>query len=129
MKNNDTFINIDDALCFTLYKAHRLMNNSYRKHLQALNLTYPQFLVMACLWNENKKSQKELCEKLGLDSGTITPLVKRLINMKLITKERSLQDEREIILRVTSDGKKLKKVALDVPDKMFCELKGSTTTS
>lgn len=117
------FFDIDDALCFALYKAHRRMNNSYRPFLEELNLTYPQFLLMLCLWNKNEQSQKEICKLLDLDSGTLTPMIKRLIGLNLITKHRCHRDERTVVLKLTPFGAQLQEKAKSIPERMFCQLK------
>jgi DNA-binding MarR family transcriptional regulator len=114
---------LDDALCFALYSAHRLMNQAYRPFLSELGLTYPQFLVMICLWFKDNQSLKDIGDTLLLDSGTLTPLIKRLIESGLILKDRALDDERKIIISLTKAGKKLKDKTSEIPGGMFCKLK------
>lgn len=116
------YFNLEDALCVALYKAHRLMNKIYAPYLKNLELTYTQFLVMVCLWNHQTLSIKEICDKLELDTGTLTPLIKRLINIGLIEKIRSLQDERVVIISLTKKGKSLKAKAKSLPHDIFNEL-------
>jgi MarR family transcriptional regulator, organic hydroperoxide resistance regulator len=122
VKDLDNFP-LDDALCFALYSAHRLMNQAYRPFLNELGLTYPQFLVMICLWHKDHQNLKDIGENLLLDSGTLTPLLKRLIDGGFIVKERSLDDERKIIISLTKDGKKLQEKTGNIPVGMFCKLK------
>jgi MarR family transcriptional regulator, organic hydroperoxide resistance regulator len=114
---------LNDALCFALYSAHRLMNQAYRPFLTKLGITYPQFLVMICLWHKDHQNLKDIGENLLLDSGTLTPLLKRLIDSGLIVKERSPEDERKIIISLTKEGKKLQEKTAEIPMGMFCKLK------
>lgn len=122
MAKQDNFP-LDDALCFALYSAHRLMSQAYRPFLAKLGLTYPQFLVMICLWHKDHQNLKDIGENLLLDSGTLTPLLKRLIDSGLIIKERSPEDERKIIISLTREGKKLQEKTGEIPMGMFCKLK------
>jgi len=123
MAKNENSFPLDDALCFALYSAHRLMNQAYRPFLLELKLTYPQFLVMICLWYKDNQNLKDIGENLLLDSGTLTPLIKRLIDSGLIVKERSTDDERKIIISLTKEGKKLQEKTDKIPMGMFCKLK------
>jgi len=123
MAKNENSFPLDDALCFALYSAHRLMNQAYRPFLLELKLTYRQFLVMICLWYKDHQNLKDIGENLLLDSGTLTPLIKRLIDSGLIVKERSPDDERKIIISLTKEGKKLQEKTDKIPMGMFCKLK------
>ena len=123
MAKNEGYFRLEDALCFGLYSAHRLMNQAYRPFLEEMGVTYPQFLVMICLWNNDKQNLKDIGETLLLDSGTLTPLIKRLIDGGLIVKERLSSDERKIIISLTKEGKNLRKKAEKIPGGMFCKLK------
>jgi DNA-binding MarR family transcriptional regulator len=115
-------IQIEKALCFNLYSASRLMTQVYRPYLQKFDLTYPQFLVMTVLWSKDKYRVKELGSRLYLDSGTLTPLLKRLEKMNLVTRDRSTSDEREVFVNLTRKGKSLEKKCRDIPFEMFCKL-------
>ncbi len=115
-------IQIEDALCFNLYTASRIMTQVYNPYLSEIGLTYPQFLVMNLLWSKDEVSVKSLGERLYLDSGTLTPLLKRLILQNLITKERSTEDERTVLISLTKKGKDLQKKTKDIPMEMFCQL-------
>ena len=115
-------IQIEKALCFNLYSASRLMTQVYRPYLQKFDLTYPQFLVMTVLWSKDKYRVKELGSRLYLDSGTLTPLLKRLEKMYLVTRDRSSSDEREVFVNLTRKGKSLEKKCRDIPFEMFCKL-------
>lgn len=113
---------IEDALCFNLYSASRLMTQTYADYLDSLNITYPQFLVMNLLCSKNKVTLKSLGERLYLDSGTLTPLTNRLVIMGYVKKEKSQHDEREINIFLTAKGKNLKNKSAEFHAAMFCKL-------
>lgn len=115
-------IQIEQALCFNLYAASRLMGQAYTIPLKKLKLTYLQFLVMNLLWTKDNVSLKQLGERLYLDSGTLTPLINRLAEQKLISKKKSATDGREIFITLTKKGKELEVKAKDVGIEMFCKL-------
>lgn len=94
----------DEMLCFSLYSASRATTQAYRTLLAPWNLTYPQYLVLAVLWNDGEQTIRSLGETMHLDSGTLSPLVRRLEQAGLVTKERSAADERSVIIRPTADG-------------------------
>ncbi|AZQ09313.1 Organic hydroperoxide resistance transcriptional regulator [Shewanella khirikhana] len=96
------------------------MIRAYRPILDGLGLTYPQYLVMLVLWEEEGLSVKSLGERLHLDSGTLTPLLKRLESKGLVSRGRSEQDERVRVLHLTDEGRMLKLGARDIPDRMRC---------
>jgi DNA-binding MarR family transcriptional regulator len=122
-----TEVKIEDALCFNLYSASRAMTQVYRPYLVKLGLTYPQFLVMLLLWEKNTEliKVKDLGQRLHLDSGTLTPLLKRLEVNELVLRERSEVDEREVIVKLTRKGKNLQKKCGSIPLEMFCNLQVS----
>ncbi len=101
------------------------MTQVYRPYLTKLGLTYPQFLVMLLLWEKTseKLSVKDLGKRLHLDSGTLTPLLKRLEGNELLERARSTKDEREVNVKLTRKGKSLEKKCSDIPMEMFCNLK------
>jgi MarR family transcriptional regulator, organic hydroperoxide resistance regulator len=111
---------LDDQLCFSLYSTALAMNKVYRKLLAKLKLTYPQYLVMMVLWEKDEKTVNEIGEKLFLDSATLTPLLKRMEAQGLLNRERSTEDERVVIISLTSAGKKLKQKAEEIPHSVFC---------
>lgn len=115
-------IQIEQALCFNLYTASRLMGQAYAGPLKKLKLTYLQFLVMTLLWEKNNVSLKQLGDRLLLDSGTLTPLINRLIEEKLISKRKSATDGREIFIKLTKKGEDMESKAKDVGLEMFCKL-------
>lgn len=115
-------LRLDDQLCFALYSAQRAVTSAYGPLLAPLGLTYPQYLVMLVLWEEGEASVKHLGERLALDSGTLTPLVKRLEAQGLVEKARSTEDERVVVVSLTSAGKRLKKKAEGVPKALVCAM-------
>ncbi|MGE3610581.1 MAG: MarR family winged helix-turn-helix transcriptional regulator [Bacteriovoracaceae bacterium] len=119
-------IRIEDALCFGLYTTSRLMTQVYGPYLKTVGLTYPQFLVMNLLWEKDHLNLKDIGERLYLDSGTLTPLIKRLVDQKLILKKRFKSDERAIEISLTKKGKDLELKCADIPMQMFCKLNVST---
>lgn len=113
---------LDSQVCFSLYSAANAMVRAYRPFLDELSLTYPQYLVMLVLWETDGISVKTLGEKLHLDSGTLTPLLKRLELKGLVRRERNKTDERVRVLSLTKQGVALKAAAGLIPDKMRCKL-------
>ncbi|MGZ2380981.1 MarR family transcriptional regulator [Rhizobium leguminosarum] len=107
---------IDEMLCFSIYSASHAFNQLYRPLLDELELTYPQFLVMTALWARDDRTVKDLGETLFLDSSTLTPLLKRLENVGLVTRNRNPADERQVLLRLTEKGLALKRRASHVFD-------------
>jgi DNA-binding MarR family transcriptional regulator len=98
---------LEEQLCFALYSASLAMTKFYKSLLVPLALTYPQFLVMSLMWEQDAQTVGSLCDRLFLDSGTLTPLLKRLEAQQLITRERDPEDERRVIARLTTEGKTL----------------------
>ncbi|CAM5689185.1 MarR family transcriptional regulator [Mycolicibacterium aubagnense] len=109
---------MDRQLCFALYSASRAMTAAYRPILSELNLTYPQYLVLLVLWEEDRVTVGRLGERLQLDSGTLSPLLKRLEANGFIRRERSQQDERQVEVTLTSAGRKLEAKAQCIPEKL-----------
>jgi DNA-binding MarR family transcriptional regulator len=114
-------LKLDLQLCFALYSAQRAMVHAYQSELEPLGLTYPQYLVLLVLWEEDGVSLSTIGERLMLDSGTLTPLLKRLESQALVTRERSEDDERRVEIRLTQKGRALEKRAKSVPVAMFCK--------
>ncbi len=113
-------MSLDQQFCFALYSANLALNKVYRKLLAKLNLTYPQYLVMLVLWEQDEVMVSEIGEHLFLDSATLTPLLKRLEAAGLLLRSRSADDERQVIIRLTDQGRALKDVAKSVPDDVLC---------
>lgn len=109
------YLKLDNQLCFPIYALSRQMTALYRPHLDKLGLTYPQYLVMLVLWEHQSINVKCLGEALWLDSGTLTPLLKRMETNGLVTRNRSCSDERVVDIRISEKGEKLKDKAKLVP--------------
>ncbi len=109
------WLRLDRQICFSLHAASRAFNGVYRVVLKDLGLTYPQYLVMLVLWEQGDLPVKKLGEHLRLDSGTLSPLVKRLEGAGLVRRERSTEDERSVRVRLTGQGAALRERALEVP--------------
>jgi DNA-binding MarR family transcriptional regulator len=106
---------LDDQLCFGLYSASRAVTSLYRVLLEPLDLTYPQYLVMLALWEHDKQQVKELGAALNLDSGTLSPLLKRLEKAGLVRRDRQADDERSVRITLTEDGVALRAKAEQIP--------------
>jgi len=115
-------LRLDNQLCFAVHAASRAMNAAYQPLLEALNITYPQYLVLLTLWEEDGARVSRIGERLYLDSATLTPLLKRLEKRGLVERRRSARDERVVEIFLTASGKRLKKKALDVASGFFCKL-------
>ncbi|HSX65123.1 MAG TPA: MarR family transcriptional regulator [Pseudoxanthomonas sp.] len=111
---------LDGQLCFALYSANLALNKVYRKLLAPLDLTYPQYLVMLVLWQQDQLTVSDIGERLFLDSATLTPLLKRLESAGLLTRTRAASDERQVIIALTAAGRALKTRAKAVPEGLFC---------
>ena len=107
-------LELDNQLCFALYSASLAMTKLYKPLLEPLGLTYPQYLVMLVLWEHATLSVSELGERLYLDSGTLTPLLKRMETAALLQRKRSARDERRVDITLTPAGRKLKTGAAKV---------------
>lgn len=113
--SSDQALKLDHQLCFALYSASLAMTKLYKPLLEELGLTYPQYLAMLVLWEQDGVTVSELGERLYLDSGTLTPLLKRLEAADLVTRLRDVQDERRVLIRLTATGRKLKARAARIP--------------
>ncbi|MDG9721771.1 MULTISPECIES: MarR family winged helix-turn-helix transcriptional regulator [unclassified Streptomyces] len=109
------WLRLDQQICFSLNAASRAFNGVYRVVLKDLGLTYPQYLVMLVLWEHGELPVKKLGEHLRLDSGTLSPLLKRLETAGLVGRERSARDERSVEVRLTARGVALRERAVEVP--------------
>nr|WP_259651114.1 MarR family transcriptional regulator [Shewanella colwelliana] len=115
---------LENQVCFSLYSAANAMVRAYRPLLDKLDLTYPQYLAMLVLWQHQGISVKTLGEQLHLDSGTLTPLLKRLEGKGLVTRGRSETDERVRVLHLTDAGNALHELAKEIPTMMRCKVGG-----
>ena len=116
-KNYDSLL-LKNQLCFPLYACARETIKLYKPYLDALDLTYTQYIAMMVLWEKNTLSVKELGEALYLDSGTLTPLLKKMEAKGLLTRRRSTEDERSLLVSLTEEGLALRERALSVPAQM-----------
>ena len=110
---------LDDQLCFALYAASRAVTARYRPMLDELGLTYPQYLVMMLLWEQDHQTVGELGAQLALDSGTLSPLLKRLTAAELVTRHRRVEDERSVSIALTDAGRALREKAIRVNTAMI----------
>lgn len=115
MANATDPLKLDSMLCFAVYAAGHAFTRFYKPRLDAIGLTYPQYLVFLVLWEEEGLTVKALGEKLFLDSGTITPLLKRLEARGLLRRQRDAEDQRQVRIHLTPDGRGLRAKALAVP--------------
>ncbi|OZB61686.1 MAG: MarR family transcriptional regulator [Lysobacterales bacterium 13-68-4] len=113
-------LQLDSQLCFSLYSAQLAMTKVYRKLLADLGLTYPQYLVMLVLWEADGVTVSQIGERLFLDSATLTPLLKRLEAAGLVQRQRATEDERQVVVSLTAEGRALKRKAGAVPEAIFC---------
>ena len=107
-------LKLDRQLCFALYGAAHAFNRAYKPLLEPLGLTYPQYLVMMALWEEDGQQVKALGERLGLDSGTLSPLLKRLEQTGYVERQRDTADERQVFITLTEPGRAMKAHAVQV---------------
>lgn len=110
---------LDSQICFAVYSAAHAFNRVYKPLLDRLGLTYPQYLVMLVLWERDDVPLKDIGERLFLDSGTLTPLLKRLEAAHLVKRTRSSEDERQVLIALTSQGHALKDKARSVPQSIL----------
>jgi MarR family transcriptional regulator, organic hydroperoxide resistance regulator len=118
----DHHLRLDQQLCFPLYAAANAIGRAYRPLLEPLGLTYPQYLVMLVLWESAPLSVGELGTQLLLDSGTLTPLLKRLESAGLVQRQRDPEDERRVVIDLKAAGRQLKAKARAVPEALACRL-------
>lgn len=111
---------LDNQFCFALYSASHAMTKTYKPMLDQLGLTYPQYLVMLVLWEQDAILVKEIGARLFLDSGTLTPLLKRLEANGLVSRNRDPHDERQVRIVLSPQGRALRKAAQDIPQQVLC---------
>ena len=109
---------LENQLCFPLYAAARTITGLYTPYLKKLNLTYTQYIVMLVLWENDGITVGEICKKLMLDSGTLSPLLKKMSNLGYLEKQHSKDDEREVLIYLTEQGRALQEQAKDIPVKV-----------
>ena len=116
-------LRLENQLCFPLYAASREVVKLYHPYLSELDITYTQYITLMVLWEQKKASVKELGEKLHLDSGTLTPVLKKLESRGYITRTRKADDERCVIVTATQEGLELQEKLKDVPAQIGCNVK------
>lgn len=120
MKKNYEALKLENQISFPLYACAKEAVKIYRDYLETLNLTYTQYIVMLALWEEDKINVKELGEKLFLDSGTLTPVLKSLEAKGFVKRHRYEKDERVLIVELTHSGIELKEIAAEIPHSLDC---------
>ena len=113
-------IRLENQLCFPLYVCSKEIVRRYKPYLDELNLTYTQYIAMMVLWEEREVTVTELGKQLFLDSGTLTPLLKKLEQKGFVTRKRMESDERNVCISITDKGDRLKEEAVKIPEKMRC---------
>lgn len=112
-------LKLENQLCFPVYAASRLITREYQPLLDKLGITYPQYLVLMILWETDGVNVNDIAKKLILNTNTITPLLKRMEQMGIITRERSGSDERKVIIRLTDKGKEMRIIAASIPEELI----------
>ena len=118
--SNIDFLAIDNQVCFALYVCSKEVIKKYTPLLEPLGLTYTSYIVLLALWEKDNVLVKDLGNRLFLDSGTLTPLLKKMEKQNLITRTRSKEDERQVFITLTEEGKNLKSKCYDIPQKIGC---------
>lgn len=116
------YLKLEHQACFPVYALSRVLTAHYKPILEEIDLTYPQYLVMMVLWEHQQLSVKEIGEQLLLDSGTLTPMLKKLEGRNLVRRTRNTADERMVIISLTEQGLALKEKAANVPESFKCSL-------
>lgn len=122
-ESNFDCLKLENQLCFPLYACSKEVIRKYKPLLDELDLTYTQYIAMMVLWEDGEMNVKDLGKKLYLDSGTLTPVLKKLEQKGYLKRARSRQDERNLIVTITEEGKQLRERALNVPGQMACCIK------
>jgi len=118
----ESSLGLSNMVCFAIYSTANALTRAYQPILNKLDLTYPQFLVMIVLWEQDDRTVSEIGAKLNLDSGTLTPLLKRLEAAGRIARRRDARDERQVRITLTDEGRELRKEAENIPEQVFCAL-------
>lgn len=126
MTDSDETTGLEQMICFELYAASRAMTGLYRPALDALGLTYPQYATLRVIWHHGTITVRDLGHALALDSGTLSPLLKRLETQGLITRRRGTHDERTVTITATPAGAALEHQAADLPERLACAVDLST---
>ena len=118
MENDYESLKLENQLCFPLYACSKEVIRKYKPYLDKIDLTYTQYITMMVLWEKKSLNVKELGKVLFLDSGTLTPMLKKLEGKGYIARQRSAEDERSVIITVTDSGEQLKDSAVSIPEKV-----------
>jgi len=116
---DDEQLKLNNQICFPIYSVSRLITKAYKPFLEEMGLTYPQYLVLLVLWENDNISMNTIGEKLLLNTNTLSPLVKRMEKMELLRRKRSEKDERSVFIQLTEKGKELKNKAVLIPEKLL----------
>lgn len=119
-------LRLSNQLCFPVYAASRLITREYQPHLEKLGITYPQYLVLLVLWEGDGKTVNDISSRLILNTNTLTPLLKRMEALGLLTRKRSDIDERKVLIRLTKKGKEMKREASAIPQELINGLQKGT---
>lgn len=117
-------LKLENQLCFSLYASSREIIKMYKPLLEPYDLTYTQYITMMVLWEESKIIFKDLAKRLYLDSGTLTPVLKRLESKNFIKKFRNEEDDRSVTIELTEKGRGLREKLTQVPEKIYCKING-----
>lgn len=115
-------LKLENQLCFPVYAASRLITREYQPFLDKLGITYPQYLVLMILWEEDGLPVNDIAKKLILNTNTITPLLKRMEQEGLLKRQRSKEDERKVLVHLTEKGKQMQEQAALIPEQLFSQL-------
>jgi DNA-binding MarR family transcriptional regulator len=118
-KMDDAQLKLSSQVCFPVYSASRLITKAYKPYLDEMGITYPQYLVLLVLWENDSLSVNQITEKLLLNTNTLSPLLKRMEKMELLQRNRSETDERSVIVQLTEKGKNLKDQAKPIPEQLI----------
>ena len=115
-------LKLENQLCFPVYAASRLITREYQPHLDALGITYPQYLVLMILWETDGVPVNDIAKKLILNTNTITPLLKRMEQQGIVVRQRSEKDERKVIIKLTERGMEMQETAAKIPEQLVAGL-------
>ena len=125
---DDPQLKLDNQICFPLYSASRLITKLYQPILSEWDLTYPQYLVLLLLWENDGRKVSDLCNCLLLETSTLTPLLKRMEAKGYVTRTRSATDERTVLIALTDKGKSFREIARDIPERIVSSLQNDRVT-
>ena len=115
-------LKLENQICFPVYAASRLITRGYQPHLEKLGITYPQYLVLMVLWEQDGITVNDIAEKLILNTNTVTLLLKRMEVLKIISRKRSSLDERKVLITLTDKGRMMREEAASIPERLVEEL-------